>query len=329
MGTYSWFDTDDLQAAERWARARAGERGVQVTGDLDLFYRRPWSVVARVASSAGNLYFKAVSSELRHEIALTVALREWHPECTLPVIAADVKKGWLLTPDGGTSLREVIRSSRDFRHWQGVLPAYATLQRDLVGRVSDILALCEPDRRLRTLPHQYESLLEDHEVLRVDQTDGISSEQYRRLQALKPDFGGMCAELAKYDIPETLNHGDLTDGNVFLSGGRPIFFDWGDSAVSHPFFSLRTTFVSLYFSLGLDYGAPELDAVRDVYLESWKDYGALDELRTGFRLAQKIAPISGALGWQRAISKLDEAQKEEYAAPVPSLLQEFLEQESA
>ncbi len=322
MGTSTWFDAGK---AGEWIEAELAKRGMQLAGPLDAFYARPWSIVIRVPSSSGSLYFKAVSPELHHEIALSAALQQWHPECTLAVIASNPKRGWLLSPDGGTSLREVIRSSRDFRHWQAVLPVYARLQIDLGKRVDEMLALGEPDRRLATLPAQYERLLEDRGALCIDQPDGITTEQYARLLALKQQFAGMCAELADHAIPETLNHGDLTDGNVFVSSDRPVFFDWGDSAVSHPFFSLRTTFVSLYFSLGIDYGAPELDMLRDTYLEAWSEYGTPGQLQQAFRLAQKIAPISGALAWQGALSRLEGPEKAEYAAPVPSLLQEFLD----
>ncbi len=318
----SWFD---FANAEKWIHAELIKQGIQITGPLDQFYARPWSILIRIPSSSGNIYFKAVSPESRHEVALMVKLHQWHPECTLPVIASHLGQGWLLTPDGGTTLREAIRGSQDFRHWQSVLPIYARLQIDLTRHIEEIFSIGEPDRRLKALPGQYEALLQDHQALYIDQKDGISSEQVQRLQALVPDFAAMCAELETSGIPETLNHGDLTDGNIFLSNGHAIFFDWGDSVISHPFFSLRTTFVSLYFSMGIDYGAPELDVLRDIYLEAWKEYGALDELRAAFQLALKVAPISRALDWQRATSKLQGSEKAEYGFAVPSLLQEFLE----
>jgi hypothetical protein len=42
-------------------------------------------------------------------------------------------------------------------------------------------------------------------------------------------------------------------------------------------------------------------------------------------LAGRLASINGALTWHRLVSKLEGARREEYAEPVPALLQEFLD----
>lgn len=41
-------------------------------------------------------------------------------------------------------------------------------------------------------------------------------------------------------------------------------------------------------------------------------------------LALPLAAINGALTWHAMVSTLDVARREEYAVPVPALLQEFL-----
>jgi hypothetical protein len=295
-------------------------------GELDAFYMRPWSTVIRVPTNAGNVYFKSVAPALKHEAAITAALNEWQPSLTLPVLAVDAERGWLLMPDGGTRLREIIRESREYRHWEDVLRLYAGLQIDMASRANDMLALNVPDRRLAVLPALFAALLEDTMMLHIDREKGLTADEHRRLLAMKPQLGEMCEQLAGFGIPETLNHGDLTDGNVFMVDGRPRFFDWGDCAVSHPFYALRTAFVSLYFSLGLDVevGGPEFDHLRDVYLDAWKQFAPREQLVKAFRLSQQLAALSGALGWHRVVSTLNEAEREEYAEPVPALLREFL-----
>jgi RIO-like serine/threonine protein kinase len=64
-------------------------------------------------------------------------------------------------------------------------------------------------------------------------------EAYRRLRDLAPHVETLCAELSSYNVPASLHHGDLHDGNIFVRDGGFLFFDWGDSSVTHPFFSLR------------------------------------------------------------------------------------------
>lgn len=320
-----WSQAGWLSEAGDWIHDSLQARGIRVAGELDPFYTRPWSNVIRVPADIGNVYFKATSPAIRHEVAITAALNQWQPECTLPVLAMDIERGWLLLPDGGTRLREVIRESRAFQHWESVLTRYAELQIEMLGRVQAMLSMNMPDRRLTALPALFASLLEDASTLRIDQPDGLTPEEYRRLVGMAPRLAAMCEQLGSYGIPDTLNHGDLTDGNVFVAEGQTRIFDWGDCAVSHPFYSLRTTFVSLYFSLGIDDGSPELSRLRDVYLDAWTAFAPREVLLKAFHLSQVLAAVNGALGWHRIMSTLSEADRAEYARPVPALLQEFLQ----
>lgn len=326
MNETPWLRAGWLDDASEWIRDSLQARNMRLTGELDSFYTRPWSNVIRVPTSAGHVYFKAVAPAVKHEVVITAALNQLQPTFTLPVLAMDAERGWLLMPDGGTRLREIIRESRMYRHWEDVLRIYAGIQIDMANHVQEMLALNMPDRRLAALPALFAQLLEDSTTLRIDRENGLTADEHRRLLAMKPQLAAMCEQLANYDIPETLNHGDLTDGNVFMADGRPRFFDWGDSVVSHPFYSLRTAFVSLYFSLGLDVevGGPEFDHLRNVYLETWTRFAPHEKLVEAFKLSQQLAAVNGALGWHRVVSTLNEAEREEYAGPVPALLQEFL-----
>jgi hypothetical protein len=111
-----------------------------------------------------------------------------------------------------------------------------------------------------------------------------------------------------------------------------MFFDWGDCTITHPFFSLRTVFVSIENSLGIAEDAPELDRLRDAYLEPWTGAGGganRDDLRDHLVLARRVAPVCRALTWHRAVSALPPPLVGEYAHAVPALLREFLAGETA
>ncbi len=66
-----------------------------------------------------------------------------------------------------------------------------------------------------------------------------------------PRVGEMCDELAGYGLPETIQHDDFHDGQVFVRDGRYLLLDWGDACVSHPFFTLSVTLEG-YIAWGLD-----------------------------------------------------------------------------
>jgi len=164
----------------------------------------------------------------------------------------------------------------------------------------------------------------NEEFLLRDLPDGLESFTIEQLHRCLPDLATRCQELAAGPIPDSLNHGDFHDGNIFVQGGHSWFFDWGDASITHPFFSLRTVFVSLENSLGWAEGSPKVNPLRDAYLEPWTALAPLSELREVFTLSQRLAPIVSALSWFRVVSNTPADLRGDSIYAVPSLLQEFL-----
>ena len=324
-----WTQAGWFEYASAWVHAELELQGITVSGPVEQPHFRPWSTVLRVPTCDGYVFFKAVSPVDPYEPALLGALARWIPDLVPRLLSVDTERGWVLMRDAGQRLREMIRPARDLRPWLPVLPRYAELQIELSRRVPDLLALGVPDRRLPVLSTLYQPLLADVEILRIDQTPGLTRGQYERLLGLAPRVTELCGRLAEYRIPETLNHGDLNDGNVFVGERSPAFIDWGDGCVSHPFYSLRTVLVSAEISLGLEENSPELHPLRDAYLEPWTRYGAREDLLGALDLASRLASINGALTWHRLVSRLEGTKREEYAEPVPALLEEFLDAETS
>ena len=105
----------------------------------------------------------------------------------------------------------------------------------------------------------------------------------------------MCGELTHYGIPETIQHDDLHDGQIFVRDGRYVFFDWGDSCISHPFHSLTVTLRASAAKLDLEPGGTELRRLRDAYLEPFGD------LREAADLAYRTGTVARALAWDRFV----------------------------
>jgi hypothetical protein len=324
-----WAQPGWFKRASAWVEAGLERHGIVVSGPIEQPHSRPWSTVLRVPTCDGHVFFKAVSPVDPHEPALLGALARWRPDLVPQLLSVDTERGWVLMRDAGQRLREIVRPGRDMRPWLPLLARYAELQIELAQRIPDLLALGVPDRRLPVLPTLYEPLLADVEVLRIEQTSGLTRGQYERLLALSPRVAELCGRLAEYRIPETLNHGDLNEGNVFVGGKSPIFIDWGDGCVSHPFYSLRTVLVSAEISLGLEENSPELHPLRDAYLEPWTRYEEREDLLGALDLTGRLASINGALTWHRLVSRLEGTKREEYAEPVPALLKEFLDAETS
>jgi aminoglycoside phosphotransferase (APT) family kinase protein len=212
----------------------------------------------------------------------------------------------------------------DFKYWEALLPDFAKLQIAAAQDKDTYLKIGIPNRTLEQLPELYEALLAEERRFRIGQSDGVSAEEYQRLHDLKPLIKQKCEELATYPIPQSLHHGDLHDGNIFHNGEHYLFLDWGDCSFSHPFFSLRTAYVSAEIRLELEDYSPKLHRLRDAYLLGWREFGTEEQLLAAFGLAEELWALSSALIWYRSITSLDEASQAEFVHVIPSLAQEFL-----
>lgn len=279
---------------EAWIGAQVKALGARLTGPIEEVHRRPWSLVLRVPTDRGFLFFKASSAALRHEAAITAHLASRRPDVVPTPIAVDAERGWLLLPDAGVRLRELVAVERDVSRWLDVLPQYARLQRGLAGDVADLLALGAPDMRLAVLPAKYAALLD--ELAALDAADavgsadgGVRAAERRRLGDAVPMVESMCAELAAYGIPETIQHDDLSDAAVYLREARYTILDWGDACVSHPFFSMSVTLEGIIV-WGPDDVADSVNTApyRDAYLAPFAVGRDAAGLRAAFGVAIRL-----------------------------------------
>ena len=279
MSAPDWTDPAWLAEAEAWIRAR-----VAPTGAIEQPHVRPWATALRVPTADGVVWFKASAPEVAHEGPVVELLSARRPDLVPPLLAFDRDRAWMLSADGGTRLRELVESERDLSRWLDVLPAYAGLQRDAAADVDAFLAAGVPDRRLAVLPELYRGL-----------ADRLDDE---RLRAEVPHVDAMCAELAGYGIPETIQHDDLHDAQVFVEDGAYRVLDWGDSVVSHPFMTLAVTLDGV-IAWGVDdvEGSEDLAPYLRAYLEPWGDPAELEP----------AAALSRRLGWiLRVLSGVDD-----------------------
>ena len=323
-GQIPWDEPGWLDEAGAWIRSALDRQGIAITRAIEQPHVRAWSTVLTVPTAGGTIYFKASAPVLGHEPGLTEKLARWRPDCMPEVLATDLQRRWMLMADAGSPLRTLVKQDRDIRRWHTILPMYAELQMEMAGRLDELLALGVLDRRLALLPEKYARIIDDTEALLIDQPDGLTSDEHRRLHELAPRFAAMCEQVAGYGIPQTLHHDDFHDGNIFVRDGRFILTDWGESCASHPFFTLVVTLRSIGHTLGLEQDHPDLLRLRDIYLEPWTRYVSRAELLSAFRLAHEVGMLNRALTWHEVVSHLDEPYRSQYAGAVPGWVQEFL-----
>ena len=321
-----WQDPEWRKQATQWIHTQAQSQGILITGEIEQPHTYAWSTVLHIPTDQGTLFFKATAHETIYEAALTQSLARWFPDCMPEFVAVEAGRGWMLMRDGGEQLRASIRPVKDIAPWKPVIGRYAEVQIGLADHVTEMLSLRLPDHRLSVLPGLFTELLADKESLMIDQEKGLTSAEWQEVKDKASHFEQICAQLASYGIPESLNHGDFHDGNVLVKDGQITFFDWGDASVAHPFTSLRTFFVSIEIALDLeDYSfTPEMADLLDLYLEPFKKYASKEELMRAYQVSKPVASIVKALAWHQGITRMEGSLRQEYAWIVPELMREFL-----
>lgn len=321
---FLWQQPDWQAEAKAWIHSALEKNHLQLIGDIEQPHIRPWSTVMTVPTNAGTLYFKASASLFAHETALTDYLARFRPEIFPELLAVDTKRHWMLMRDAGTPLRQFIRTEKSIALWKDVLPLYVNLQKAMAERTTHLLALGVMDRRLARLPAMFENLIADASAMMLDQEESLTSDEYSRLKGYGPEFARMCEKLTSFGIPETIHHDDFHDGNIFVqSNGKIILTDWGESAITHPFFTLVVIMRSVDNSMGMDF-SPESEDVRDMYLQYWTSYAPIDDLRSIVKLAQRIGYVNRALTWKMSLDDMPEELKSEYSIAVPTYLKDFI-----
>jgi hypothetical protein len=173
------------------------------------------------------------------------------------------------------------------RAWEETLRQYATLQRGLAGWIPSLLAWGCVDRRLENLAAEIDPLLTEMTTPRARACFAYPEEMFQGLTRLAAPLHDRVARLAQFGLPETLVHGDFSPNNIFWREG-PLFYDWSYGAVAHPFFDV--------VGFGGSYRDPPfLERLRERYLEQWRGYASIAELRDALSLAAQVGPLHHAL----------------------------------
>ena len=311
-----WLEPGWRAEAETWIRHH-----VPITGQIEQPHVYPWSTVLRVPTAEGDLWFKATTLEVHgFEPKLTAVLAEAFPDRVAELVAIDAGRGWMLMRDAGIRLRELTQAGEDLHRWEDILPLYAELQISFGPRAGELLALGVPDERLAGIPDKIEELLGDDEALMLGTSSELSRDQRADLRRRMPELRALVEELKAFGIPETLQHDDFHDGQVFVKDGRYRLLDWGDSCISHPFHTLTVTLRALAWRHKLAPGSQRLLRLRDAYLEP---FGAPTRAA---ELAYRTGTLARALAWRRYMAATAPGERDpEDAESVPYGLRLYLE----
>jgi Phosphotransferase enzyme family len=295
----------DLAGQEAWVHAQLASLGVVATAPFAREHLRPWATAVRVPTDAGVLWFKAHAPVLSREAPVTRVLAALRPDVVLEVLASDDDRCWLLTRDAGEKIRGRIVTVDDVRLLEPVLSGYGDLQRQAAAHVPDLLAAGALDRRSDRLG----ALLVDAVRADVDgaaarQVEPLTADEHERLRAVAPRLQALATE-ASAVVPDSIEHSDLHDGNVFVRDGHCRVGDFGDSCVTQPLASLVVLQSSLSHRLGLDPDGAQVERLYRAALEPWTGAATMSELLDLVARVRPIGMLGRGLTWRALISTID------------------------
>jgi len=305
-----------------WARDELVRRGFAINGEPVLIHDRPWAQVVRITTDRGAFFCKTVIPALAYEVPITWALARWLPDRVTPVVAADPGRRMLLMEDAGERLRARIERERDITAWLGILPRYAELQIAVAPHAAELVAMGAPDRRSSALATAFETIVATDELLTIAGPQSVTPDDLRTLRGLVGRVRSWCDELGG-TMPDTIQHDDLHDGQIFIRDGVVRFLDWGDSNVSHPFFTLVVFQRHIANALRSDERDARLTRLRDEYLEPFTAVAPRARVEECLPLALRLGRLCRALTWASLVRVLPPEDREREM--VPGWFQVFLE----
>jgi len=247
------------------------------------------SCVLEIATGHSLQYFKALPDSGRVEHSVTRFLAENCPDNLPRLIASDVDRRWLLLGACAGRNLEVVD---DIDLWARAARSYGELQVACMARIGDLERVGCLRRELESLPAAVAEL-----------TAGLPHAEAAQLRGLVPNLAERCAALRACNIPNSIEHGDLWPGNIFVDGHDSVIIDWEDVAIAHPFLSI----------------APLTAGLGHAGLASTTNVERLErEYARPFESIASPAETRGALALAAPLSFLDMAVR--YRAQAPSVV---------
>lgn len=312
-GVSVWGSPSWLADATQWLDQHLAAAGIARTGDVTQPHLRPWATALNAPTTAGLVWLKAAAPGTAFETRLYATLAGGGHRHVLRPLAIDHERAWFLLPDGGPVLGDILEGAELLRGLTAALPYYGQLQLDLAGSSDELIAAGVRDARPAELPAQLAEALETVGEYVARAGSRVDRTTYKKLSTLGPEYADRCAALSGGPVPASLEHGDLHPGNIFAAhhDTAPVFFDWGDSTVGHPFASMLVTLRVVGSRSGSDETA--LRVARDAYLEPFTSLAPRHELVQALEEVCHIGKVSRALSWARALMTLPGEDVSEYA----------------
>jgi len=306
----------------QWAIDTLTASNVSILSAHESVRETPWSKVSRILTSDGYVYLKQMAPQFAYEPFILKWLYQELAVSVPKVIAHEINNRWFLMNDAGQRLRESLKATYQTEWVAHILKQYANIQKNTLHKQAKIFCLGVKDWRLEHLPTLYQQLLSQTDFLIKD---GLTMAELVELKRLQTVFKKTCRRLAKFQLPETIEHGDFQDNNILIDKDNNITFnDWGDANITHPFFSLGSWLdsASRHHQMGAD--DPRRGMLIKAYLEEWQSFADIKMLYEAFDVSERIRPVLFATNFFRVASCPGMEELGQFKGYIADALKQFM-----
>lgn len=249
-----------------------------------------------------RVWFKAVGKPNTREYALTAELTRRFPSY-LPKILATISEwnGWVMEDVKGVPLNE----SDSICQCEQALTALAVMQLEMANDVASLSALGAKDWTCARIASLLEPFFQEARRAMQAQTSAKSKPLAGgELYQLQKDVESALKEFMNTGIPETLLHGDIGHGNIIATSEGPVFLDWAETYIGHPFLSAEHLLADLARSNPMF--AEKQAALRSHYVSHWTAQAQPEDLEKVTALAPAIAAfVYAVIAWDASRKRPD------------------------
>ena len=256
-----------------------------------------WSSILTAETNRGMVYFKADYDRPPKEGVIVLKLAERWPQDVPHLLAADAQRNWMLMSGfAGVSLEPL-----GTKHYLRAVSRFAEIQRSTAPDTNEWKQLGCPDMTPNALMRLTKKLLDDTFALTGGES-GLSREELTELAQKLPQIEQMLARLAASALPNVISNEDFRAGNVVLSSGAFLFYDWSGTVITHPLFGINYFLNRMVRSDGEDRFRWRNDledarrpAILAAFLSEWTEYASWDQLVAEFWLCRRLSPLYEAV----------------------------------
>jgi hypothetical protein len=298
----AWAHPGGPAALLDWADDRLAAAGLDRTGRAQQM--RTWNLSAlwRIPTRGGRVWLKAVPDFFAHEGAVI----DWIGEPVAPrLIDFDSGRALLVDIEGPTN-----HEMQDPAALSPMVELLTGLQHRAMDRITELIVLGVPDRRLTSLTDRVAPVLEQW-------GPAIELSERRSLETLLTDLPARVAAINDCGVPDSLVHGDFHAGNVAGRPGDYVILDWGDSFVGHPLLDELAFVERLPPAVQI--------AARSWFVDAWQQIVPGSQPARAAELLEPVVSLEAAAMYARFCAAIEPDERVYHASDVVGMLRRAAE----